>query len=76
MDEHTSAPKGCACAQGLKRIDDALSSTMGAMLSLEQFDEVTKLRRIVRECCEAGQEEEARIALTRALQILRRRAPQ
>jgi hypothetical protein len=74
MDEQASAPKGRDCAQGLRRIDDALSSAVGAMLSLEQFDEVTRLRRIVRECCEAGREREARAALTQALKILRRPA--
>lgn len=75
MDEQVRAPTGRACTEGLKRIDDALNSTLGAMLSLEQFDEVTALRRTVRECCEAGREQEARAALTRALKILRRRAP-
>lgn len=75
MNEQASTPKGRACAQGLKRIDDALNSTMGAMLSLDQFDEVTRLRRTVRECCEAGREQEARAALTQALKILRRQAP-
>jgi hypothetical protein len=72
MDQPADASKERACAQGLQRIDDALNSTLGAMLSLEQFDEVARLRRTVRECCEAGLEQEARAALTRALKILRR----
>ena len=74
MAEHLKVSKSCGCIQGLKRIDDALSSTSGAMLSIEKFDEVTRLRRTVRECCEAGREEEARVALARALRILKGRS--
>jgi len=56
--------------QWLRRIDDALSSTSGAMLTLERFDEVMRLRRKVRECCEAGRMHEARVAAEAAMAIL------
>jgi hypothetical protein len=57
-------------AQWLRRIDDALSSTSGAMLTLDRFDEVMRLRRKVRECCEAGRLPEARAAAEAAMAIL------
>jgi hypothetical protein len=56
--------------QWLRRIDDALSSTSGAMLALDRFDEVMRLRRKVRECCEAGRIHEARVAAEAAMAIL------
>jgi len=58
------------CEVSLRRIDAALSSPAGAMLSLEQFDEVTRLRRRIRLCCENGREEEARDAAKAAMAIL------
>jgi hypothetical protein len=58
------------CELSLRRIDAALSSTAGAMLSLKQFDEVTRLRRLIRECCEDGREAEAESAVESAMSIL------
>jgi len=58
------------CEVCLRRIDEALNSTAGAMLSLEQFDEVTRLRRRIRDCCENGREAEARHAVEAAIAIL------
>ena len=43
------------------------------MLSLDQFDEVTRLRRRIREFCEAGRIDEARQAEEMAMAILRPR---
>jgi hypothetical protein len=56
--------------QWLRRIDDALSSTSGAMLALDRFDEVMRLRRKVRECFESGRLPEARAAAEAAMAIL------
>jgi hypothetical protein len=46
---------------------------MGAMLSLDQFDEVTRLRRLIRQFCEQGRQEEAQAAVDAAMAILRPR---
>jgi len=54
----------------LRKIDEALSSPSGAMMSLAQFDEVTRLRRRIRFCWESGREEEARDAVKAAMAIL------
>ena len=58
------------CTQWLRRIDDALSSTSGAMLTLDRFDEVMRLRRQVREFWDAGRIQEARLAAEAAMDIL------
>jgi hypothetical protein len=73
MDEKAFAAALDFCAESLKRIDAALSSTAGAMLSLDQFDEITRLRRRIRESCEAGRADEARRAEEMAMAILRPR---
>ncbi|MGD8810688.1 MAG: hypothetical protein PVG24_13850 [Gammaproteobacteria bacterium] len=70
MDKQTPKRDSTFCEVSLNRIDAALSSTAGAMLSLEQFDEVTRLRRRIRELCENGREEEARLAAGAAMTIL------
>lgn len=43
---------------------------MGAMLTLDQFDEVMRLRRQIRQSCEAGREDEARRAEAMAMAIV------
>lgn len=59
----------------LQHIDDALKSTAGAMLSQQQFDEVTQLRNEIRELCREGREEEARRVEALAMAIIRQGAP-
>jgi hypothetical protein len=73
MDEKAFPSALDFCTASLKRIDAALSSTAGAMLSLDQFDEVTRLRRRIREFCEAGRIDEARQAEEMAMVMLRPR---
>ena len=73
MDEEILRAALDFCAASLKRIDAALSSTAGAMLSLDQFDEGMRQRRLIRECCEAGHEDDARQAEEKAMAILRPR---
>lgn len=70
MDESKARQKPSFCEVSLQQIDAALSSTGGAMLSLEQFDDVTRLRHRIRELCESGREEEARAAADAAMAIL------
>lgn len=70
MDERASPEARDLCAESLKRIDTALSSTMGAMLALDQFDEVLRLRHQIRLLYEAGREDEARVAETKAMAIV------
>jgi hypothetical protein len=70
VDERGCPAAGDFCAQSLKRIDTALSSTMGAMLTLDQFDEVMRLRRQIRQSYEAGREDEARRAEAMAMAIV------
>mgnify|MGYP001241963564 CR=1 FL=1 len=43
---------------------------MGAMLTLDQFDEVLRLRHQIRRLYEAGREDEARVAETKAMAIV------
>ena len=74
MDEAASKPEPGFCELNLRRIDEALSSTAGAMLSLEEFDQVTALRRRLRALCEAGDEAEAQKVVSAAMEILRPRA--
>ena len=71
MNDHEKRPEPGFCEISLKRIDDVLNSTAGAMLSLEQFDEVTRLRRHIRELCEDGRDGDARRAVDAAMAILR-----
>ena len=71
MKDHEKRPQPGFCEISLKRIDDVLNSTAGAMLSLQQFDEVTRLRRQIRALCEDGHEEEASRAADAAMAILR-----
>jgi hypothetical protein len=70
MDEIIKNREPGFCEVSLRKIDAALSSPAGAMLSLDQFDEVTRLRRRIRLCCENGREEEARDAVKAAMAIL------
>lgn len=70
MDESKINRNPTFCEVSLRQIDAALNSTAGAMLSLEQFDEVTRLRRSIRELCESGREDEARTAVDAAMAIL------
>lgn len=70
MDEISKNREPSFCEISLRRIDEALGSPAGAMLSLDQFDEVTRLRRLIRHCCENGREEEARDAVKAAMAIL------
>ena len=70
MDEINKNREPSFCEISLRRIDEALSSPAGAMLSLDQFDEVTRLRRLIRHCWENGREEEARDAVKAAMSIL------
>lgn len=71
MDERKTTLEPDFCEVSLRRIDEALNTTAGAMLSLEQFDEVTRLRRSIRGYCENGREDEARAAVEAAMAILR-----
>lgn len=71
MNDHGKRPEPGFCEISLKRIDDVLNSTAGAMLALRQFDEVTRLRRQIRELCENGDEAEARRVVEAAMAILR-----
>lgn len=73
MDEINKNQDPSFCEVSLRKIDAALSSTMGAMLSLDQFDEVTRLRRLIRQFCEQGRQEEAQAAVDAAMAILRPR---
>jgi len=73
MDEVSKNQDPSFCEVSLRKIDAALSSTMGAMLSLDQFDEVTRLRRLIRQFCEQGRQEEAQAAVDAAMAILRPR---
>jgi hypothetical protein len=70
MDEISKNRVLSFCEVSLRQIDAALSSPAGAMLSLDQFDEVTRLRRQIRSCCESGREDEARDAVKAAMAIL------
>ena len=70
MDEISQNRELSFCEVSLRQIDAALSSPAGAMLSLDQFDEVTRLRHRIRFCCENGREAEARDAAKAAMAIL------
>ena len=71
MDRHITNRGPSFCEISLRTIDEALNSTAGAMLTLDQFDEVTRLRRSIRKYCENGQEDSARDAVEAAMAILR-----
>ena len=71
MNRRRTAGDETFCEASLRMIDEALSSAAGAMLSLDQFDEVTRLRRLIRVFCEEGREAEAHSVVDEAMDILR-----
>ena len=71
MNTRRTAGNESFCETSLRMIDEALNSAVGAMLSLDQFDEVTRLRRLIRQFCEEGRESEARSIVDEAMDILR-----